>query len=75
MQQEREEWEEIGWKKGWEEGETVGREASEKAGRAEEAARFSKLIKHLLSTGRTEDLDRAASDEELREHLYKELGI
>ena len=67
MQQEREEWEEIGWKKGLEKGEETGREAGEQ--------RMSQLIQKLLAAGRTEELNRAASDKELRERLYEELGI
>ena len=63
MQQEREEWEEIGWKKG----EETGRKAGEQ--------RMSQLIQKLLAAGRTEELNRAASDKELRERLYEELGI
>ena len=67
MQQEREEWEAIGWKKGLEKGEETGREAGEQ--------RMSQLIQKLLAAGRTEELNHAASDKELRERLYEELGI
>ena len=79
MQQEREEWEEIGWKKGLEKGEEIGRKAGEtigrEVGRAEGEERMSRLIQNLLSAGRVEELERVVSDEELKEKLFQEFGI
>lgn len=47
----------------------------EAEGEARGEARLSDLIKKLLGAGRSEDIERVASDAAYREQLFKEFGI
>ncbi len=53
------------------EGEAKGREM----GLAEGEESFAKLTRVLLAAGRLEDLEKAASDAEYRNKLYREIGL
>lgn len=64
MKSEREEWREIGR----EEGLSIGREEGLKTG----LDNLSVLLKSLMETGKTEELQRALSDGAYREQLYRE---
>ena len=64
MKSEREEWREIG--RG--EGLSIGREEGLKTG----LDNLSQLLKSLMDTGKTEELQRAISDSTYREQLYRE---
>lgn len=68
MKSEREEWREIGRAEGREEGLSIGREEGLKTG----LDNFSFMLKSLMETGKTEELQRALSDGTYREQLYRE---
>ena len=44
-------------------------------GLAEGEESFAKLTRVLLAAGRLEDLEKAASDAEYRNKLYREIGL
>ena len=44
-------------------------------GRAEGEDRVTKLYRHLMSLGNTEDLEKAMNDKTYREQLMKTLGL
>ena len=46
-----------------------------KEGRAEGVDRMSKLVTHLLKQGNPVDAERAASDPEFREQMFKALNL
>ena len=52
-----------------------GREEGRIEGREEEATRMGTLMSRLYELGRKEDADKAITDSEFRNSLYKELGI
>ncbi len=60
MKSEREEWREI------------GREEGHTAGLKTGLDNLSLLLKSLMDAGKTEELNRALSDKEYREQLYRE---
>lgn len=75
MEQGRAEGMEQGRAEGLERGLEQGRTEGEKTGRAQGESRLAKLVSTLAANGRTDEALRVASDEGLRERLYKELGI
>lgn len=56
-------------------GEKIGEERGEKCGKRLGEARYAKLTQKLIENQRTEDLVKAAEDEEFRRQLFKEFGI
>ena len=44
-------------------------------GKAQGENKFAALVSNLLSLGRTDDIEKATSDEEARKQFYKEFGI
>ena len=58
-----------------EEGREEGRIEGREEGREEEATRMGTLMSRLYELGRKEDADKAITDSEFRNSLYKELGI
>ena len=74
---------EIGLVKGFAEGEAKGREMGlaegeakgRKIGLSEGEESFAKLTRVLLAAGRLEDFEKAASDAEYRNKLYREIGL
>ena len=56
-------------------GEERGEKRGEKRGEERERKRLNSLYKRLLSEGRTKDLEKAITDEEYRESLYKEYQL
>ena len=51
------------------------KEEGREEGREEEATRMGTLMSRLYELGRKEDADKAITDSEFRNSLYKELGI
>lgn len=45
------------------------------SGRAEGESKLATLIQKLIAAGRTEDVEKAAYDEEARKKFYKEFGM
>lgn len=56
-------------------GRTEGRLEGRLEGQLEGENKLARLMRVLLSTGRTEDAQKAASDEEARKKFYREFGI
>ncbi|MBR6160013.1 MAG: hypothetical protein IKQ40_06885 [Lachnospiraceae bacterium] len=55
--------------------EEIGEERGEARGITLGEGRFAKLVSTLISMGRTEDVKRAADDEEARKQLYREFNL
>ena len=58
-----------------EEGIRIGEECGEKRGIKKGETRLNELYERLISDGRTKDLEKAITDEEYRESLYKEYQL
>ena len=64
-----------GLAEGLSEGRTEGLAEGLREGRVEGENRFAKLVQMLMDGGRSEELRRAVSDQNYREHLYAEAGL
>lgn len=68
LKSERKEWREIGYREGL----VTGREEGLAVGREEGCTLLSQLLKSLMDAGKTEEFQRALSDSEYREKLFRE---
>ena len=57
------------------EGISIGKEAGRQEGRQEGEELLGKLVKLLLGEGRTTDIERASTDQKVRQQLYREFHL
>ena len=57
------------------EGISIGKEAGRQEGRQEGEELLGKLVKLLLGEGRTADIERASTDQKVRQQLYREFHL